>query len=110
MLQYIAYNVLTTRDEIIDDSKPYEIFDPRNTWKRKIVTGFTAKELQIPIFVNGECVYESPSLKEIKSYCKEQLLTIWDEVKRFENPHEYYVDMSQKLWNIRYDLLAAHNC
>ena len=103
-------DVLTTRDEIIDDSKPYEIFDPRNTWKRKIVTGFTAKELQIPIFVNGECVYESPSLKEIKSYCKEQLLTIWDEVKRFENPHEYYVDMSQKLWNIRYDLLAAHNC
>ncbi len=103
-------DVLTTRDEIIDDSKPYEIFDPRNTWKRKTVTGFTAKELQIPIFVNGECVYESPSLKEIKSYCKEQLLTIWDEVKRFENPHEYYVDMSQKLWNIRYDLLAAHNC
>lgn len=103
-------DVLTTRDEIIDDSKPYEIFDPRNTWKRKIVTEFTAKELQIPIFVNGECVYESPSLKEIKSYCKEQLLTIWDEVKRFENPHEYYVDMSQKLWNIRYDLLAAHNC
>lgn len=103
-------DVLTTRDEIIDDSKPYEIFDPRNTWKRKIVTGFTAKELQIPIFVNGECIYESPSLKEIKSYCKEQLLTIWDEVKRFENPHEYYVDMSQKLWNIRYDLLAAHNC
>ena len=103
-------DVLTTRDEIIDDSKPYEIFDPRNTWKRKTVTGFTAKELQIPIFVNGECIYESPSLKEIKSYCKEQLLTIWDEVKRFENPHEYYVDMSQKLWNIRYDLLAAHNC
>lgn len=103
-------DVLTTRDEVIDDSKPYEIFDPRNTWKRKTVTDFTAKELQVPIFINGECVYKSPTLKEIKEYCREQLQTIWDEVKRFENPHEYYVDMSQKLWDIRYELLAAHNC
>lgn len=102
-------DVLTAYDELIDDSKPYEIFDPRNTWKRKIVTNFEAKELQVPIFKAGECVYESPTLQEIQTYCKESLLTIWDEVKRFENPHEYYVDLSQKLWDIRYQLLAAHN-
>lgn len=103
-------DVLTTRDEIIDDSAPYEIFDPRNTWKRKTVTDFVAKELQVPIFAAGKCVYKSPSLKEIAEYCRTQLGTVWEEVKRFENPHGYYVDMSQKLWDIRYNLLAEHNC
>jgi len=102
-------DVLTTYDETIDTDKPYEIFDPRHTWKRKTITDFTVKELQVPIFKKGECVYESPSLKEIQKYCKESLNTIWDEVKRFENPHEYYVDLSQKLWDIRYQLLSSHN-
>ncbi len=102
-------DVLTTYDEVIDPDKPYEIFDPRNTWKRKTVTDFTVKELQVPIFKQGECVYESPALQEIQDYCKENLKTIWDEVKRFENPHEYYVDLSQKLWDIRYQLLSSHN-
>lgn len=103
-------DVLTAFDETIDNTKPYEIFDPRNTWKRKTVTDFEVKELQVPIFQNGECVYQSPSLQEIQTYCKDSLATIWDEVKRFENPHEYYVDLSQKLWDIRYQLLASHNC
>lgn len=103
-------DVLTAFDETIDNTKPYEIFDPRNTWKRKTVTDFEVKELQVPIFQNGECVYRSPSLQEIQTYCKDSLATIWDEVKRFENPHEYYVDLSQKLWDIRYQLLASHNC
>lgn len=103
-------DVLTAFDETIDNTKPYEIFDPRNTWKRKTVTDFEVKELQVPIFQNGECVYQSPSLQEIQRYCKDSLATIWDEVKRFENPHEYYVDLSQKLWDIRYQLLASHNC
>lgn len=102
-------DVLTTFDETIDDSEPYVIFDSRHTWKRKTVTNFEAVELQVPIFEKGRCVYESPSLKEIKDYCKEKLDTIWDEVKRFENPHEYYVDLSQKLWDIRYKLLSEHN-
>lgn len=102
-------DVLTTFDETIDDSKPYVIFNPSHTWKRKTVTNFKAVELQEPIFIKGECVYNSPSIKEIKSYCKEKLDTIWDEVKRFENPHEYYVDLSQKLWDIRYELLSQHN-
>ena len=63
----------------------------------------------MPIYQSGMCVYQSPTLSEIKDYCKDRLDTIWDEVKRFENPHEYYVDLSQKLWDIRYDLLSAYN-
>lgn len=102
-------DVLTTYDEIIDTGKPYRIFDPNNTWKQKILTDFDAVELQVQIFQNGKCVYFPPPLKEVRKYCTEQLDTLWDEVKRFENPHSYYVDFSQKLWDIRYRLLAAHS-
>ena len=101
-------DVLTLADEVIDDSREYEIFDPDHTWKRKTLNNFTAVELQIPIFEKGKCVYKSPSLKEIRNYCEEQLDKIWDEVKRFENPHEYYVDLSQKLWDIKYKLLSDY--
>lgn len=98
-------DVLTLHDEIIDSSQPYEIFDPVHTYKRKTVTDFTAKKLQVPVFVKGECVYESPALPEIQSYCKAQLETIWEEVKRFENPQTYYVDLSQKLWDLKFSML-----
>ncbi|MBR5614454.1 MAG: nicotinate phosphoribosyltransferase [Clostridia bacterium] len=101
-------DVLTLADEVIDDSREYEIFDPEHTWKRKKVTDFHAVELQVPIFKHGKCVYKSPKLVEIKKFCEEQINTIWDEVKRFENPHEYYVDLSEKLWNIKYKLLSEH--
>ena len=102
-------DVLTAYDEVIDDSKPYVIFDPISTWKRKTVTNFKAVALQQPIFIGGKCVYQSPTLDEIKRYCAEEIDTIWDEVKRFENPHEYYVDLSQKLWDIRYALLSENS-
>lgn len=102
-------DVLTTYDEKINDDEPYEIFDPGNTWKRKIISDFEARELLVPIFKNGECVYDLPELSEIKDYCKKEIDTIWDEVKRFENPHEYYVDMSQKLWDIRYKMLSENS-
>ena len=102
-------DVLTTYDEKINADEPYEIFDPSNTWKRKIITNFEAKELQVKIFEGGKKVYASPPLDEIKSYCRDSIEKIWDEVRRFENPHEYYVDMSQKLWDIRYSLLSGHN-
>lgn len=102
-------DVLTTHDEVINSDEPYEIFDPINTWKRKTVTDFEARELLVPIFIGGKCVYELPTLEEIKNYCSDSVDKIWDEVKRFENPHEYYVDMSQKLWDIRYKLLAEQN-
>ncbi len=101
-------DVITLAEETIDDSIDYEIFDPEHTWKRKRVCNFTAVELQVPIFKKGKCVYKSPDLKEIRAYCEEQLDKIWDEVKRFENPHEYYVDLSEKLWNIKYKLLSEY--
>lgn len=101
-------DVLTLHDEEIDDSKPYEIFDPIHTWKRKRVTNFTARKLLVKIFENGEQVAELPTLSEIRDYCKNQVDTIWDEVKRFENPHAYYVDLSQKLWDVKNSLLKKY--
>ncbi len=98
-------DLLCVHDEKPDFSKPYELFDPDYTWKRKIITDYTAKELQIPIFKNGECVYELPHIEQIRSYCAHQIDTLWDEVTRFENPHNYYVDLSQKLWDIKKSLL-----
>lgn len=102
-------DVLTTYDEKINGDEPYEIFDPGNTWKRKTISNFETRELLVPIFKNGECVYDLPQLGEIKEYCKAETDKIWDEVKRFENPHEYYVDMSQKLWDIRYKMLSENS-
>ena len=84
------------------------IFDPDATWKKKTLTSFSAQELQKPIFLGGELVYDMPTLDEIQRYCQAQMETLWDEVKRFDNPHNYYVDLSQKLWDIKYDLLTHH--
>ena len=100
---------LCVYDEVVDDSKDMTIFDPDATWKTKTVYNFTAKELQVPIFKNGELVYRCPTLPEIRKYCMEQVDTLWDEVKRFDNPHTYYVDLSQKLWDIKYGLLKNGN-
>lgn len=101
-------DVIAMRDEVIDDTKPYELFDPDHTWKKKIITDYVAKPLQIPIFVKGECVYESPDLQQIQMYCKEQINTLWEEVLRFENPHQYYVDLSKELWNLKKALLEEY--
>ena len=95
-------------DETVDDSKNIRIFDPEATWKEKEVYNFTARELQVPVFKNGKLVYTLPTLDEIRSYCKAQVDTLWDEVKRFDNPHNYYVDLSQRRWDIKYDLLKAN--
>lgn len=75
---------------------------------RKNVYNFTAKELQVPIFQNGKLVYELPNLEQIRTYCREQVDTLWDEIKRFDNPQTYYVDLSQKLWDIKYGLLKQN--
>ena len=96
---------MTVYDEEVDDSKDLEIFDPNATWKKKTVYDFHARQLLEPIFLGGKLVYKSPTLPEIKAYCQQQVDTLWDEVKRFDNPHSYYVDLSQKLWDIRHDLL-----
>jgi len=102
-------DVITLHDEVINDNEPYEIFDPEYTWKRKTVTNFRARKLMVKIFDRGRCVYESPDLRTIRDYCREQVDTLWEEVKRFENPHRYYVDLSQKLWDIRAKLLHEYS-
>ncbi len=92
-------------DEKVDGSEPIELFDPVNTWKKKTVTDFTVRELQVPVFLDGKCVYSSPSTSEIRDYCLKEVDSLWDEVKRFQNPHNYYVDLSKKLWDIKHELL-----
>lgn len=101
-------DVITLGDEVIDSSEPYEIFDPVYTWKRKVVTDFVARKLQVKVFSKGRLVYENPSVAEIARHCTEQVGSLWDEVTRFENPHMYYVDLSERLWNLRRELLDAH--
>ena len=98
-------DVITLHDEAIPAGDGYEIFDPSAVWKRKKVNNFYAKNLRVQIFDKGECVYESPSVDEIRQYCQEQMETLWSETLRFENPQTYYVDLSQKLWDIKYNLL-----
>ncbi len=99
-------DMLCVHDETINDSEPLEIFDPDNTWKRKTLTNFYAKEMLVRIFKDGECVYNCPSLSEIRDYCADRVAHLWDEVKRFENPHKFYVDLSSKLWDIKMKLLS----
>ncbi|MGN1457168.1 MAG: nicotinate phosphoribosyltransferase [Acutalibacteraceae bacterium] len=101
-------DVITMFDEEIDDTKPYVIFDPEYTWKRKKVTNFTAKKLRKKIFDKGTQCYECPTIQQIRKNCEQQLDTLWDEVKRFENPHKYYVDLSQKLWDKKQELLRQN--
>lgn len=101
-------DLITLHEEVIDESKPYTLFDPVHTWKEKVVSDYVAVPLLKPIFQNGNLVYEKPQTTEIRNYCLDQLSLLWDEVKRFENPHEYYVDYSQKLWDIKHKLLKKH--
>ena len=96
---------ITVHDEAVDAAQPLELFDPRATWKRKTYTNYTIRPLQVQVFRGGELVYTQPALREIQAYCMEQVDTLWEEVKRFENPHGYYVDLSQKLWDIKQQLL-----
>ena len=103
-----AADLITLASETVDDSRPYELFDPDFTWKRKTLTNYTARELLEPLFRKGECVYKERNIEEIKNYCREQIETLWDEVTRFENPHNYYVDLSQQLWDVKHELLRKN--
>ena len=96
------------RDEVVDDSRPLEICDPQARWKRKLMENFQAVELQVPVFLGGKLVYELPSLKAIKTNCAYQVSTLWPEVKRFDYPHQYYVDLSEKLMELKDHMLAEH--
>ncbi len=98
-------DVLTMEDEDLSDCNEYELFDPDYTWKKKTVSNFVARQLLVKIFDNGKLIYSFPSPKEIRNYCAEQIDTLWEEVVRFEYPHNYYVDLSQKLWNKKHELI-----
>ena len=101
-------DLLCLYDETIDDTKPIEIFDPVHTWKRKLMENYTATELQVPVFKNGELVYKLPEISDIRRHCEEEINGMWDEVRRFNNPHNYYVDLSEKLWKIKDDMISEH--
>ena len=102
-------DVITVAGETIPEQDEYVIFDPNAVWKKTRVTNYTVRNLQVPIFKGGKCVYQSPSIEEIREYCKEQIDTLWDETLRFENPQTYYVDLSQKLWDMKNRLLEEHS-
>lgn len=101
---------ITLYNEDLDKNAPLELFDPIFTWKHQTVTDFEAVELMKPIFIGGELVYETPKLSEIRAYCEAQVATLWEEVRRFENPHRYYVDLSKQLWDLKQSLLSQGAC
>ncbi len=101
-------DVLFLEDEEIPDGEPYEIFDPVETWKSKVLENYTTRKLLVKIFDGGKLIYDSPAINDIRSYCTKEIDSLWDSVKRFENPHNYYVDLSPKLWKIKDDILHSY--
>lgn len=102
-------DVITFFDETIDANEPYEIFDPEHTWKRKTITNFDVELLTVQIYEKGKRVYESPDVHSIKKHCAKEISRLWDEVKRFEFPHKYYVDLSPTLWDMKDELLKKYS-
>lgn len=102
-------DLITMHDEVIDENLPLEIFNPVHTWKRKKLTNYYTKDLLVPIFEKGKLVYNNPSVLEIKEFVKKECKKFWPEILRFENPHTYYVDLSNKLWSIKQELLHKSN-
>ncbi|MCY6484643.1 nicotinate phosphoribosyltransferase [Clostridium aestuarii] len=102
-------DLICLNNEIIDDTKPLEIFDPIHTWKKKKLNNYYAKDLMVKIFDKGKACYKSPTVKEIQSFAKKETEKLWEEVLRFENPHAYYVDLSKQLWNLKQSLLNKYS-
>ena len=102
-------DLITLDDEPEPTGEDMEIFDPQNIWKHKTVSNYYAKNLRVPIFDKGKLIYNKPSIEEIRTYCLKQIDSLWEEIKRFENPQTYYVDLSEKLWEMKQELLNAHN-
>lgn len=103
----IKADLICFADEVIDPKQDLLLFDPMDTWKKTKLAGgtYTVREILLPIFKNGECLYQSPTLKEIAAYCREEKDTLWDETKRLFYPHRVYVDLSQKLYAVKQSLL-----
>ena len=100
--------MITVSDETIPEVGEYEIFDPNAVWKRTKIRNYYVRNLRVQLFDKGKCVYESPTIEEIRDYCKEQVDTLWAETLRFENPQTYYVDLSQKLWDMKNELVSDY--
>lgn len=94
-------------DEKFDENENLSLFDPLEPWKKTKLKGgtYTMREMMVPVFINGECVYESPKVMDIREYCKQELETLWPETRRLVNPHKVYVDLSKKLYDIKIELL-----
>ncbi len=101
-------DLITLYDETVDQTQPIEIFDPEYTWKRRTYTDFTARELLLPIYKDGRLMYDLPPLDTIRDYCASEIESMWKEVLRFENPHNYYVDLSQKLWDLKHSMISKY--
>jgi nicotinate phosphoribosyltransferase len=98
-------DVIMLHDEYVDESKPYRLCDPVYGWKQKKIENYYTRELQVPVFRNGQCVYTLPNIEQIRDYCKEQLNTLWSEILRIENPHAYHVDLSEELNSLKKEML-----
>jgi nicotinate phosphoribosyltransferase len=101
-------DLIMVHSETIDTKKPLTIFHPHDTWKKKTYENYSVKEMHQVIFEAGKLVYQIPSLKETREYVVRELNTLWEEIRRFDNPHIYYVDLSKKLWDIKQKLLPNH--
>ena len=106
----IIADLIALADEEFSSKDPLLLFDPIETWKKTLLPGgsYSMRELLVPVFRKGDCVYESPSVKEIQNICRRELNTLWEESKRFEYPHQTYVDLSRKLWNLKNNLLDRY--
>ena len=100
-------DVITIHDEVIDAALPYVLFDPIHTWKQRVVSDYTVRPLRVQLFQAGKCVYQNPAISDIRSYCLAELDTLWEEIKRFENPQTYFVDLSRRLWDCKHELLES---
>ena len=106
----IIADFIALTDEKFDPADPLMLFDPIETWKKTLLEGgsYTMEEIMVHVFKDGECIYESPKVMELQAICKKELASLWEESKRFHNPHQTYVDLSKKLWNLKNDLLEQY--
>ena len=107
----IIADLICLVDEKFDTSKSMLLFDPIETWKKTHLApnSYTLREILVPIFKNGECVYQSPKVMDIREYCRQELDTLWDESRRLEFPHRVHVDLSNELWHMKNQLLDSYH-
>lgn len=102
-------DLIALNDEKFDNNKPLQLFDPNYTWKKKRIKNYNIKNLMVQIFDKGKCTYENPSVMEIREFCSKEKASLWSEIRRLQNPHQYYVDLSKNLWNLKESLLHEYS-